>query len=428
MVLRLAACSNGSESACRYRQTVEEENMRGRVIQVTRGDKNDQLLYFHSASFLKDGSGFVFIRTEGQSSNIMLHNLETGNEKALTRFKDKYMKSYIYYDGDPESGLGKASVTFDPESSLVYFLYGRKICSVDLEGDIREIAELPSGQITAYCAVSHDGSRLCVPTTDAEALQTTGIEDSRPFSIDRKIRISNLRSYLRIYEIRTGNLLDCQTVPGAWITHVAFSPVNADTILYNHEWAAYDMGIRRMWIWEGTRHIRLRKEAGMRTKRDFVCHEVWERKGDFIIYHGRYQNGSCFIGRVDPLGYNAAEIEFPPHFSREGHFTQGKNGFFVTDGFYENRQLPERIRLKINRTLKKEINFYGIYITLVKVDWENRRLEWIPLCRHGSDWSAQDSHPHPIINNLNNDIYFNSNRKGRNSIYRVEAPSRIWNR
>jgi len=400
--------------------------MRDKLTPATKGKGNDQLLYFHSTSFLKDGSGFVFIRTEGLSPNIFLFDLTTGTEKQLSHFNGGYLKSYIYYDGEPESGLGKASVTFDPENNLVYFINGRTICSVDLEGRINELAELPSGQVTAYTAVSHNGKRLCVPTTDAESLQDVASENGHFFSIDKKVREQNLNSYLRVYEAKTGQLIDCQTVPRSWITHVSFSPKNENTILYNHEWASTDMGIRRMWIWDGSRHIRLRKEEGEKHRNDFICHEVWDNNGDFIIYHGRRLNGLCFLGRVDPEGEKAVEIEFPPRYIREGHFIPGENGILVTDGFYENRRLAERIRLKIKRTLKKEKAFCGRYITLVKVDWANRKIGWFPLCRHGSDWSTQDSHPHPIFDNQGTKIHCNSNRSGKNSIYQTVVPASFY--
>ena len=44
--------------------------------------------------------------------------------------------------------------------------------------------------------------------------------------------------------------------------------------------------------------------------------------------------------------------------------------------------------------------------------WEEGRLEWIPLCKHRSDWLGQDAHPHPIYNHAGNAIFFNS-RSGK---------------
>jgi len=172
-----------------------------------------------------------------------------------------------------------------------------------------------------------------------------------------------------------------------------------------------------MWIWDGNKHFRLREEDGVKNRNDFICHEVWEKNGDFIFYHGRYMNGVCFLGRVDPEGKKSIEIEFPLEYKREGHFIPGKNGFFVTDGFYEDRGLPERIRLKLKRTFKKETSFCGRYLTLVKADWNERRINWYPICRHGSDWSDQSCHPHPLLDNHGRRVYFNSNRKGKNAIY-----------
>src|SRR5690606_15347999 len=104
-------------------------------------------------------------------------------------------------------------------------------------GNQRIVAEYPDGQMTAFTHVSADGQRLCVPTVDARALEGDERIDGRPaWNIDQRVREENLSSWLRVYDTRTGAVLLEERVPQAWITHVQFSPVDPEVILYNHEW------------------------------------------------------------------------------------------------------------------------------------------------------------------------------------------------
>jgi hypothetical protein len=145
--------------------------------------------------------------------------------------------------------------------------------------------------MTAFTHVSADGTRLCVPTTDARALDDEVLLKGKPdYDIDERVQKESLSSYLRVYDTATGKEILCEQVPKAWITHVQFSPRDHNMILYNHEWCS-DCGIRRMWLWDGHRHIRLRTEGEGRSRADWTCHEMWERDGSAIIYHGSYHHG-----------------------------------------------------------------------------------------------------------------------------------------
>ena len=65
----------------------------------------------------------------------------------------------------------------------------------------------------------------------------------------------------------------------------------------------------------------------------------------------------------------------------------------------------------------------GRWLSRQRVDWSAKTIQWFPLCRHGSSWSRQDSHPHPICNHAANAIYFTSDRTGHRAAYRVEIPA-----
>lgn len=369
---------------------------------------HDQLVYFTSTSLLADDRRLVFLTDRGGHPNIWLRDLATGAERALTHNTEGWLKSYVYFDGQPYRGLGRASVSVDPVRGLVYYLHGREIRAVDSEGRERVLAEYPAGQMTAFTHVSADGTRLCVPTTDARALDGDTLLTGKPdYDIDARVQAEQLCSYLRVYDTASGAELLCEPVPRAWITHVQFSPVDPELILYNHEWAG-DCGIRRMWLWDGARHLRLRTEADGRSARDWTCHEMWERDGSAIIYHGGYDQGPNYLGRVRPDGSELVEVPLPADWQRYGHFTVGAPGWLCTDGCY---QQPD----------DQGSGWGGAWISVLQVDWAQRRIDWQPLCRHGSSWGSQDAHPHPIFNHAADTVYFTGDPTGRRGVYAVAA-------
>jgi hypothetical protein len=373
-------------------------------------EANDQMLYFTSTSLLADDRHLVFLSDRTGHPNIFVRDLATGQDKQLTFNTEGFLKSYVYFDGTPYRGLGRASVSVDAQRGLIYYLQGRQVCVVDVNGQPRVLAEYPAGQMTAFTHVSADGTRLCVPTTDARALDGDAQLKGRPsYNIDARVQKEELSSYLRVYDTATGKELFCEKVPKAWITHVQFSPIDRNLILYNHEWSA-DCGIRRMWLWDGQRHIRLRTETDGRSRNDWVCHEMWERDGSAIIYHGGLNKGPSLIGRVKPDGSGLVEITLPATWKRYGHFTVGKPGWLVTDGCYEQPGDPKG---------------RGAWISLLQVDWPARTFQWWPICRSGSSWKSQDEHPHPIFNHAADAVCFTSDKTGKRAVYQFKIPEKL---
>jgi len=378
---------------------------------MTAGDAgNNQLLYFTSPSLTADGRHMVFISDRTGNPNLFARDLATGQERQLSTNTEGVLKAYVYFDGNPYSGLGKGSVSLDPRTGIAYYIQGRQIRSVTLEGKQTLLAELPPDQMTAYTHVSADGTRLCVPTTDARALDGDKKLPGKPaWDIDQRVREEGLSSYLRIYDTATGKLIHVEQVPKAWVTHVQFSPVDRNMILYNNEWS-FESGIRRMRLWDGHKHITLRTEGEGRSRLDHTVHEMWERDGQAIIYHGEYKNGPEYVGRVRPDGSGLVEIPLPSGWTRYGHFTVGEPGELVTDCCY--------------RTPSDPAQGSGAWISLLRVDWNLRAIHWFPLVLNGSNWDSQDSHPHPVFNVAADSIWFTSNKSGRRAVYRVSVKAR----
>jgi len=379
-------------------------------VRMTDLAHNNQLLYFTSTSLASGDDALVYISDRTGHPNIFCR-YHGRDEKQLTFNEEGTLKSYVYFWGTPGKGIGKASISLHAGSGIIYYIQGTDVCCVDMKGNRKVLARLPEDQVTAFTHVSRDGKLLCVPTTDARALEYDTPQDTGrgapDYDIDRRVQEERLNSFLRVFDTGTGREIFTECVPRAWITHVQFSPTDNSRILYNHEWPA-DCGVRRMWLWDGKEHIRLRHEGDGRTRADWTCHEMWQRNGEDIIYHGTYENGLAYIGKVRADGTGLIEIPLRKEYSKYGHFTVSRHGLLVTDGYY---QAPD-----------DSLDSPAQWISVLRVDWKNKRIEWTPLCRHGSDWDSQDSHPHPIFNHGDTAVYFTSNREGVRAVYRIPFP------
>jgi Tol biopolymer transport system component len=399
-----------------------------RAERITESHGNDQLLYFTSTSLLADDGGLVFISDRTGDPNLFFLDLGSGRERQLTENTEGTLKSYVYFGGNPERGFGKASVCLDAGGGVAYYVQGSEVRAVDVEGRERVLAELPLGQVTAFTHVSDDGTRLCVPTTDARALDGASeppADDAPlpvyyetadpPYDVDERVQVEGLSSYLRVYDTSTGAELETVPVPRAWITHVQFCPTDPTLILYNHEYCA-DPGVRRLWLWDGERHQMLRDEGpagpngSARSRRDWITHETWERDGSHVVYHGglgrEYHQPPCLVGRVSFDRTSRQEVLLPDGWNQYGHYSVGKPGQLVSDGYY--------------RTPGTAVG-WGHWISLVEVDWEGGTTSWRPLTRHGSSWLTQDDHPHPIFSHACDAVYFTSDYGGRRAVYRTDV-------
>lgn len=371
---------------------------------------NDQLLYFTSSSLTADDSRLVFLSDRSGHPNIFDRNLRTGEERQLSFNAEGSLKSYVYFNGTPYVGLGRASVSLHAESGTVYYLQGREIRKITAEGKETTLAEYPADQMTAFTHVSSDGKLLCVPTVDARALEGSAIGPGvyKPsYDIDQRVQDESLSSYLRVYDTETGREIACEKIFRGWVTHVQFCPTNPALILYNHEWPS-DCGVRRVWLWDGKSHRQLRSEGEGRSRNDWACHEMWTRDGKSVIYHGKYAGGPTFVGRVWPNEDRPpVEISLPMGWNRYGHFTMGDDNTLVSDGYY---CLDET---DTGKTCP--------WISRLDVDWKAKQITWTPRCRQDSSWDSQDSHPHPIFNHAGDQIYFTSDFEGKRAVYSVPA-------
>ncbi len=363
-----------------------------------------QHLYFITPSCPEDGEGLFFIGEENDNPNVFYKDFATGKITQIT-----HNENGVYPCGLPGKGLGKATVCLDKKNARVFFCMDDKLYCGEKDGTLRVLCTLPKNVTTAYMHVSADGTRVVMPTTDARVLESAETRGAAypkfTGNIDERIQHEGLCSWLRVFDTETGEEVLCEEVPNAWITHAQFHPKNNEWIMYNHEWAMFG-GVRRMWLWNGKYHRALRTIDDGRSIHDWVCHEVWSPDGEYIIYHGDFaKDKRNFVRRLEVATGKFIEIPLPEAYRHYGHFNIAENGLLVSDGYY----YPEEKQCE----LAENIDSGARWITLVKVDWEKGTLEWIPLERHDTSWSIQDSHPHPSFSPDCKRIFYTTDAGGK---------------
>lgn len=420
---------------------MEQNPLNGRILIsdcLGRQEFNTQLLYFTCSSLGQGDERIYMMSDEGGSPNVVVRDLFSGEEKTLTRNTKGILKSYVYFDGTFNQGLGKASVCLDWQREIIYFIQDDEICCVGLDGQIRVLGKVPDGRMTAFTHVSSDGKRLCVPMTDGRCLdydpdtEGSGLDKRPVYDIDGRVQEESLNSYLCVYDTETGELLFEKTVPKCWITHVQFNPVNSDIIMYNHEWPSFACGIRRIWMYDHSTDTitRIRVEGDdtlgnpggyTRKAEDWVCHEMWSDDGKTVIYHGGYENGPAMVGKYELASGRYWEIALPDDYDAYGHFTMDHKGNLVCDGYFKYPWEVKKVRENSTDNGPDPHKKDAEYVCKVVPDWDAGMLTWVPLCKHESDWLGQDAHPHPIYSHTGDRVFFNSRMDKKVNVYCVSS-------
>ncbi|MDB5084188.1 MAG: hypothetical protein JWN30_1074 [Bacilli bacterium] len=373
------------------------------IRQLTSTSGNHHHLYFTSSSFTSDNQHILFISDSYRGQpNLFRLSIVDGETVQLTDNVDGYLKSYVYYDGNAYKGLGKASPSYNPDTDTLLYIQGNEVRILHvttLEEDV--IYQLPPGVMTGFTHLSTNGRFACIPYIPAEAF---AVGNGTPFaSIRDKVFRDKIQSHLLVIDIETkdANIWFSQL---GWITHVQFHPEDPAQILFNHEGGAVD---QRIWLYRDGEIVKIRDES-VETAPIWICHEMWQRDGQGIIYHGSKQltqeqvdQKYHFVGHFDCRTGQTIELTFPVEMQAYGHFTVNtQKGFLVTDGVIDNRM-----------------------IHICQANWSAGELHWTPVCRHNSSFSVQDVHPHPIFSHDDRYILFTSdahNYKTKGNVYLIE--------
>ena len=113
-----------------HTQEGQQKPLNGRVLVsdcLGRQEFNTQLLYFTCSSLAENDEHIYLISDRGGSPNVVCRDMFTGQETTLTDNKKGILKSYVYFDGTFNEGLGKASVCLDYKREIIYYIQDDKI-------------------------------------------------------------------------------------------------------------------------------------------------------------------------------------------------------------------------------------------------------------------------------------------------------------
>ncbi|TDF89797.1 oligogalacturonate lyase family protein [Paenibacillus piri] len=399
-------------SLLQHRLEKRKDAQTGRTVtRLTSLPGNHHHLYFTSSSFSADNRHILYISDTGTDSpNLFKLALDNGSAVQLTDNRDGFMKSYVYYDGNPYRGLAKASPSFAPAAGKLLYIQGNEARLLDISSlDERVIYVLPERVMTGFTHLSGDGRYACIPYIDAEAFE---VGEGNPFGLIReKVKKERLSSQIIVVDTTTGEILYSFTHQG-WVTHVQFHPNDPNIVLFNHEGGMVE---QRIWLYDHGVITKVRDQSDGGPSL-WICHEMWAGEGKAVIYHGTrgvpndpamndnsrdHGQVVSFVGYMDTSDGQYAEVNFLPEMTAYGHFTAGTDDtMLVTDGI---------------------IDAHSIH--LCRMDWQRRELGMTLLCRHGSSFTVQDVHPHPIFSHDDRYILFTSdahNERTKGNVYLVD--------
>lgn len=404
---------------------------------------NCQLLYFTTSSLTDDGRLLAVITNAWSShpegASLGRIDRTTGGMEPLAIFPGPAMQSYPYFarprSADPAEdhlyngtvathGLNKSSPCLDPKSGNLFFVWGREdgrgvLDCVNLrDGQRRTLLEIPPERCVGYTHLDAAGERILLTLMDSRML-AFGERRTHNREMSENHAKHGLVTLIAEVEVATGKLNVLWEEP-AWVTHVQYHPHRRDVVLFNHEWT-WPLGTERIWLKRAgeprvqvrrpDRAIRFRASPDLGT--DDVAHEVWQDDGHGIIYHGMRWDApggpEQFVGRA-PVDADQPlqEISIPrdrPSFY--GHFIPSRAGdFVITDAIADTKGLARR---------------KGNLISRLNMDWDNGRMEVVPLCESNTSWHTQDNHPHPVPSPDQQEVLFTSDGDGVRRVYSVPA-------
>lgn len=363
------------------------------VIRLLPKGQEGSHAYFTGTSFDGRGDLIVSIACDGKPQLCRV-NPVTGSADQITDLDRMRLQSYCLV----------------PATDSALVMDGGHLVRVDLR----------SGE-TAPVFQAPEGWHLGLPTVDAAGTRAAFVlsEDAPGFTRSSRIYSTMTENFF----LRPRSLVCCLDMGSgavsvawgetAWISHVLIHPVDPDTIVFCHEGGS--LAQHRLWVVDA-RRLWKKTSRCLYAERfeDFLVHEYFVADGTLGVQHSWYAPGSPrdvvgdYAGNsilfLNMKGERLAEYVLPG--KRSGHVqSNADNSLLVADGCFTGD--PDRDRDG------------NSYLALNIPDGERMRVQ--RLCRHGSSWTTQLSHPHPIFSPDGRSVLFSSDDGGSNSPYLVEV-------
>lgn len=359
-----------------------KDNLTGvEVVRLSPNVGNTFHPYFTQPLISFDGRNVLVASDRTGSWQLYNMSVETGDMIQLT----------------DEPDIRPGSSLLDPNTMRAFYWAGRKLKSVRLDTlEEDEYYAVPEGFHGSILSITSDGTALHFAYSEDMNLSTvtnkiySGMYETffrRPSSVVMQVNVAD-KSAKAIWGERE------------WISHVITSPVDNDIVCFCHEgpWHL----VQRTWIvrastcevWPIVETKRYLERAG---------HEVFTRSGRICTQYGRRKSPAhdweCADLFINPDGTNMKIYEYKPGRKPMHVQVNSTESYGVADGAF------------IVGGPKDGNN----YISLVK--YENGLAKQKILCTHGTSWTAQHSHPHPIWFPDDSKVLFTSDREGHCNVY-----------
>jgi len=367
----------------------------GRTIRQLTSAGNNVHLYFTENAFNRGKSEIIFRSDrasgqdhaphEGPHYNLFRMDLESGEAVQLT---------------DEPHPVDR--VTKTPDGSLIVYSSGPHLKALDTEtGEVSIIYE-ETGRFTLGQPSIAPNRRYVVFTRNEKVEHPEG---------------PNYRGFAeRYYRVKDGRVtLAYLDGSGAFdvfrdthqLAHAQVCPVNGTLVMVCHE-GPWHLVTQRIWLLDlVSREVRpcVRQDAS-----DSIGHEFWTQDG-FIFFDNRGPgfDGTITSSRTQAVAQSPQERTFTPYVGfadRRGNLLRRINLPHHCNHYHTNPNGTALVGDDVDE--------------VVLIDLSNGEAEVRPLCRHGTSWHTQASHPHPTWSWDGKRILYASDAGGQVNLYLLE--------
>ncbi|HCA46507.1 MAG TPA: hypothetical protein DEP45_03830 [Armatimonadetes bacterium] len=359
----------------------------GAKVRRLTGDGSDNAhLYFTSTSFLGDDAERLIVSSDrlGQRAYFLLDIAEA---------------KMVQVTEASDAAFSQACL--DPAGRLFAFR-GNSLMVVDLSTSAtQELYRVPDGFSPALPTCTADGSHVAFAYRESLPVST---ETGRIYSTMPERYYQHPRSVVMRVETASG---EAQAAWGEceWISHVCIHPTNPDLIVFCHEGGSNVL--QRMWTVDFAKGLpRLAEPLFRQHFGESCCHEFFTRDGQVgfqanVRHEGRVDGYNCFV-RTD--GTWLRQFLLPG--ARPGHIQSNSDNTLIIGD---------------SGCLAPDDSEGRAFMSLIR--HESGRGIVTRLCRHGTSWKTQISHPHPIFSPDDRWALYTSDAGGACNVYMADVTS-----
>ncbi len=312
---------------------------------------------------------------------------------------------------------------------------GPTIRKVDLKtGEVETLFEAPAGFHIALPTIDDAGSRIALAVSEnAPGFTRTG----KIYSAMNENFFFRPRSMIVTVDLDTRRL-DVIWGECEWISHVLINRADPNTVVFCHEGGMLPR--HRLWVVD-TREFNKKCARPLypESPQEWFVHEYMLADGTLGVQRTVFPEGqaayddaiSHSVMFLDMDGKVIADYQLPS--MRSGHVqSNSDNSVIVADSYWPGSPAACRAGGRRRRPRHEPYPCQGgkpggdgddpqtadQYMALQYPEGDRLRVE--KLCRHGSSWKSQLSHPHPIFSPDDKHILFSSEVGGTNSTFLVE--------